>query len=147
MFKLFVLNILFVFTFMSTPAYANTAGNQLGTCMIDSLSGKERKSLAKWIFVAMAAHPEIKSLTKISSKERLSTDKTIGALITRLLATDCPNQLQAATKADPAAINGAFELVGKVAMQELMTDASVNKAISNYANYTDQKKLNALFKK
>lgn len=47
-------------------------------------------------------------------------------------------------KCTPLAIQKAFEWVGKVAMQELMTDQGVMAAISNYVNYADQEKFGAL---
>jgi hypothetical protein len=37
-----------------------------------------------------------------------------------------------------------FELVGRVAMQELMTNQNVTKAITNYIKYVDTDKLNKI---
>jgi hypothetical protein len=103
--------------------------------MVDTLNGKERTNLAKWIFFSIAAHPEIKSHSGVGQKERKESDEYVGKLITRLLTSDCPNELKRANKSDPVALQKAFELVGKVAMQELMTNQDVMKAVSNYARY------------
>ena len=129
---------------ISVPALSNSAANNLGSCMIDALNGKERKQLAKWIFFAIAAHPEIKSYSSFTIKDINKSDKAIGKLITRLLTKDCPDELKIANKTDPLAIQKSFELVGQVAMQELMTNKNVMKAITNYAKYVDQKKINSL---
>jgi hypothetical protein len=131
---------------MAMPAMAQSPSHQLGTCLIDSINGKERKQLAKWIFFAIAAHPEISSYAKITPKDVNKTDQYIGGLITRMLVEDCPTQLKAAQQADPMAIRKSFELVGKVAMQELMTNKNVTSAITNYAKYADQKKIQAILK-
>ena len=131
-------------TALSLPVLANSTANSLGTCMVDSLNGKERKTLAKWIFFAIAAHPEINAYAKISHSDNIKSDETVGKLITRLLTKDCPNELKIANKADSLAIQKAFELVGKVAMQELMTDEKVTTAITSYINYVDQNAINKL---
>ncbi len=129
--------------FFAVPSSADTQA--LGTCLIDSLTGKERKQLAKWIFFAIAAHPEMSSFTNITVEERLNTDRMVGQLVTRLLVDDCAEETKAAQKANPLAIQQAFQLVGQVAMQELMTNEDVRTAISSYASYADQSKINSLF--
>ena len=43
----------------AVPA-ASTPIEATKTCLSDNTSGKDRKLLAKWIFLAMAAHPEFK---------------------------------------------------------------------------------------
>lgn len=126
------------------PVTSGTAANDLGNCMIDSLNGKERKLLAKWVFFAMAAHPEINSYSNISNKDRKEVDEAFGNLTTRLFTSDCGNELRIAYKTDSTALQKAFELVGQVAMQEIMTNRNVKSAIVNYAQYVDQEKINSL---
>lgn len=126
----------------SLPANANS--QELATCFIDSLNGKERKQLVKWIFLSMAAHPDLVAYSSVSEEDRLKSDKTAGELVTRLFVENCPSQAKKAQKADPLAIQKAFEVVGQVAVQELMTNNTVTQAIINYANYADVKKIHAL---
>lgn len=116
----------------------------LGNCLVDSLNGKERKVLAKWIFFAMGAHPEMSSYANVNGGDRVTTDKEVAALIGRLLAEDCASQLAQTRQADATAINKAFELVGRVAMQELMTNQQVTGAITNYAKYIDPRHMKAI---
>ncbi|WP_047691700.1 hypothetical protein [Vibrio sp. ZOR0018] len=125
------------------PVHADTG--RFTTCLLDSLNGKERKNLAKWIYFSIAAHPELNEFSNISKSDRTSIDKYTGQLVTRLLVEDCAQELVAAQKADPLAIEKAFEMVGQVAMQELMNSEDVTNAITNYLQYTDQDKLNQLF--
>jgi len=136
-----ILLVLAISSVFSLPAIADT--QKFASCLVDSLTGKERKELAKWIYFAMAAHPEMSSFSKVSVEDRLNTDQFVGTLVTRLLADNCPSELRAAQRTDPLAINKAFELVGKVAMQELMADKAVTSAISNYAVFADQGKIRA----
>ncbi len=120
---------------------ASSPTNILSGCLVDTLNGKERKSLAKWIFFSIAAHPEIKPYSKASPKDIETSDKYTGDLITRMLTENCPNELKAANKANPLALQEAFQLVGQVAMQELMTNDDVMKTISSYTQYLDQEKI------
>ncbi len=129
---------------VSSHAFSDEATDKLGSCMVDALSGKERKQLAKWIFFAIASHPEIKSYSKATAEDIDETDEIIGKLITRLLTRDCPEELQAAYRSNPLALQRSFELVGQVAMQELMNEQSVMASITGYAKYTDLEKINLL---
>lgn len=121
---------------------AQAATNDFATCLVDNLSGKERKNLAKWVFMAMAAHPEIKKYANVSAADIKESNQYVGTLITRLLTVDCPTQLKTAQASDPMAARKGFEMVGKVAMQELMTNQDVVASITGYIPYVDQKKIN-----
>ncbi|WP_162062716.1 hypothetical protein [Vibrio taketomensis] len=128
---------------MVMPVKADTMA--LTTCFVDSLNGKERKQLATWIYFAVAAHPEMKPFSNISPQQREAIDKKVGALVTRLLVEDCEQEFIVAQKRDPLAVEAAFEMVGKVAMQELMNSEDVTQSITNYVKYTDQKAISKLF--
>jgi len=117
----------------------------LGSCLVDSLNGKERKALAKWMFFAMAEHPDLNKFAQFSSQVKDDTDQYIGDLITRLIVEDCAKLAVSAQKENPMAIESAFRLVGEVAMQEIMTNGEVMKSISAYFNYADQQAIAQLF--
>ncbi len=142
-----LLSLLSTFAVLPGVAIASPAGDALGACMVDTLTGKERKQLAQWIFFAMAAHPEIKEFSKVTPEAQSKTNEHVGKLITRLLTENCVEQVKAAAKEDgQAAITGAFELVGKVAMQELMANKEVVASISGYVKFVDQEKLVEILK-
>lgn len=126
---------------IATPVMAASPTNTFANCLVDSLNGKERKNLAKWIFFSMAAHPDIQAYANVTPKDVQENDAYIGHLVTRLLADDCPAQLKQANAADPQAVKKAFELVGQVAMQELMSNQNVARSITNYARYADIQKI------
>ena len=142
--NLFLALSLCVSILIPTQLLANPPTQALGTCLVDTLNGKERKTLAKWIFFGMGSHPEIKQFSKATPADIQQTDQYVGKLITRLLTIDCPNELKAAHHSDPLAVSKAFELVGKVAMQELVSNPETIKAISNYAIYADVEKISAI---
>ena len=140
-----VLGIVALLTF-GIPAAAASQTDAFGVCLVDSLTGKERKRLARWIFFSIAAHPEIKPYLSASKQDIDSSDQYVGRLVTRLLVDDCPAELKAANKEDPRAAQKAFELVGQVAMQELMANEQVENAVANYGRYADQDRISAVLR-
>ena len=110
-------------------------------CFADSTTGKDRKDLAKWIFLAMAAHPEMKqhaSDNAVTAADQSS--RTMAALVTRLLTDSCVNETRAVIKIG-GSIQVAFEGLGQLAIQELMADRSVKESIGLFERYVDQKRL------
>jgi hypothetical protein len=118
---------------------------ELGKCLTDNTNGKERKDLARWLFIAMGTHPEIKQLSAATGADLDAASKSTGALFTRLLTENCAAQMRSATETDGKdAIQAAFATLGQVAMQELMSDKDVNAAFSGFERYVDKKKVEAV---
>ena len=111
-----------------TLAQAQEPIAALKTCVTDNTSGRDRKDLAKWVFFAMAAHPEMKPYadTKVAAAVDESSQK-LAALVTRLLTESCVNEVRAVMKTGQGsqALRYAFESLGQLAMQELMADKTV----------------------
>ncbi len=138
--KCLLAGLLLCNAWLFSPAFASESA--LGSCMVDSMTGKERKEMAKWVFFAMASHPEIKEYSRIPEKAKVATDEHIANVVTRLLAEDCLSEARVGVKQEgQVAIVNAFELVGRVAMQELMTNKDVIQSIGEYAKYLDNKKM------
>lgn len=138
--KCMLVGVLLCSVGICSPAAASES--RLGSCMVDAMTGKERKEMAKWVFFAMTAHPEIKEYSRVPAQARVTTDKYIANIVTRLLSEDCLAETRAGVKQEgSSAIVSAFELVGKVAMQELMSDKDVNQSIGAYAKYLDKEKM------
>jgi hypothetical protein len=128
----------------NVSAIAGDYTSALGSCLADNTTGKDRRDLARWIYVAMSEHPEMGRLSKIPAEAKEEAFKTTGSLVTRLLSENCASQAREAIKHEgPASFQGAFEVLGRLAMQELMTNGDVNAAVSSLGRYADQKKLDA----
>ena len=125
-------------------AIAGPAADALGACMADSTTGKERKTLARWIFLAMAAHPELRDLASSTEQARDQTDAAVGGIVTKLLADSCAVQAREAIKLESGAgLESAFGVLGKLAMRELMSDDAVKASISGFEKYIDKQRLDA----
>lgn len=125
----------------SLPAQAQnpSAVEALAGCLTDNTSGRDRKDLAKWIFMAIGSHPEIASYVSATAEDKEKLNRTAGALFTRLMADDCAKELRGASEGD--GIRLGFEHLGKIAMQELMSDPEVSKSMSAFGQYLDEERI------
>ena len=140
--------VLCVLSGLLTPvvAQAGTEAQQLGVCLTDSLDGKERKSLAKWIFFGMSTHSTIEQYSNIATEDIESSDRYVGYLVTRLLTEDCPEQAKLAfEEGGTGGLEYAFRIVGRVAMQEIMAEAKVSQSLGAFEKYLDREKFSKVF--
>lgn len=128
-------------------APAQTPGGSLARCLADNTTGKDRKDLARWVFLSMAAHPEISQYSAAEiGKAANETDATIANLLTHLLAESCLNETRAAIReGGPTAIQAAFQTLGQLAMQELMSAPQVTARMADFQKHIDHNKLNRVF--
>lgn len=124
--------------------HASPEGDRLSRCLADNTTGKERKDLARWVFVSMAAHPEIKPLAAVAASDVDGASRTMGQMVTTLLADRCAVESRAAVRAGGSALEDAFSSLGELAMGELMSDDAVNARLSGFERYLDMDKLAAL---
>lgn len=127
---------------LPTFGVASPTTDALGQCLGDNTSGKDRKDLAKWIFFSMAAHPEISLVAPVPAEPALNSQQVAGLLFTRLMGVSCAKEMRATlTEGGSAGVHIAFEFLGKIAMQELMSNPEVNAAMSGFERFLDAKQI------
>jgi hypothetical protein len=141
--KLVALPCLALFSLgFATPAAAGPATDTLSTCLVQHTSPADRQLLVRWIFAAMASHPDVKDMSAVKPEVARKLNQDTGALFQDLVVERCRAETTAAFAADgQAAINGAFEVLGKVATQGLMGDPKVDAFIAGMAANLDPAKL------
>lgn len=103
-------------------AHAQAPVNPLAQCLADSTSGKDRKELARWVFLAMAE------------------------TVTRLLTVSCVGETRTAFKQGGSnAIQVAFQTLGQLAMQELMSNPNVGATMGAFERHIDQSRFRDAF--
>lgn len=137
---LLILSLIVVATCSSV--FAGQYSDALGACLADNTSGKDRKELARWIFVAMSAHPEMKNLSNVPDGQRDRSSKEVATLFMRLLTETCASQTKAAMQNEGStSIASAFKTLGALAMQELMANQEVQRSIASLDQFIDRSKL------
>lgn len=140
----FAATLLVAAALVPAPARANPLVEATQTCFSDSTTGKDRKLLGKWIFLALAGHPEISQLSSASPADHEDTSRQFAALFMRLVTVDCATEMRALAQAGgPEAMKLPFEHLGQIAMQELMNHPNVSGNIAGFERFLDQDKLNA----
>ena len=130
-----------------TAALASPSADALGQCFADNTTGKDRKDLAKWLFVGMSAHPEISAIARASAEATEAAQRTVGILFTRLITETCPNEMRAVIKSEGAeGAKFAFESLGKMAMQELTSNSQVSGVIAGFQRYVDKPKVERILR-
>lgn len=123
-------------------APAGKASDELGLCFADSTTGKDRKELARWIFVAMSAHPSIRDLSIANELTRSDADKYMAKLVTQLLSDSCVAQARATVQTEGnEGVVKAFRALGEMAMREIMSNPDVLASIGSYVQYLDKQKI------
>ncbi len=130
---------------LAASGHAQPVVEAFSKCLADSTTGKDRKDLARWLFVAMGAHPDMRTLATISATAPQDSSKTAGQLFTKLLTESCPAQAKAAVSlVGSSALQASFSVLGQLAMQELMTDTEVRAGMSLLERYIDAQKVQAV---
>ncbi len=133
--------------FFASALHASPSTDALARCLSDSTSGKDRKDLAKWIYLAMSAHPEIGIFGKAGPKEVEEVQRNMGVLFTRLVAEQCAPEMNTVSQSEGMeGFKIAFENLGRLAMQELMSNQDVNVSLSGFTRYIDKAKVERAIK-
>ena len=103
----------------SFNSFAGSYTDELSKCLIESTSSADRIDLVKWMFMAGALHPEVKTIASISEKQRDDANKNVAGLFMRLLTDTCKSATEKALKYEGAStIETSFRILGQVAGQE-----------------------------
>jgi hypothetical protein len=135
--------VLLLAALVAAPSFAAPESQTLSACFADNTTGKDRKILARWVFLGMSTHPEMQDITHVAPDVIDNATKVTAALFTRLTTQSCRNEFRAATLSSGGSseIQAAFQVLGQLAMQELMTDKNVMTSMSAISKYIDKKAL------
>jgi len=144
--KMFVLaSGLAALAIFSAPAQAGVYSDDMAKCLVRSTSPADRAALVKWMFSAMALHPDVKAMAKVEPAQRDSLDRGAANLIVRLMTESCRNETQQAMLLEgPQTIQQSFQVLGQVAARELFADPSVVAGVGNLARYVDPQKFKGM---
>jgi hypothetical protein len=132
----------FAMTF-ATASMAETKIEAAKRCLGDNTTGKDRKELAKWIFMMLGAHPEISTVVTISPDLKEKSNQAAGLLFSTLIAEKCNVEIrELIAESGNSAIEVPFRFLGELATKELMTDPNVTASMTGFTRYIDQDKLN-----
>jgi hypothetical protein len=131
--------------FCGSTAMAGAFADDLGKCLVNSTTKEDRANLIRWLFVAASHHPAVKPIATVTPAQQEESDKQMGTLFMKLLTESCKAEAQKALQTEgPETIQFAFEVLGKVAGQELFSSPEVAGNLKGLAKYIDADKIKAL---
>jgi len=127
-----------------SAALAGPYADDLSKCLVSSTTSKDKTDMVRWLFATAALHPDVASIASVSANQRVEMTRAVGATFERLLTVACRTQYRDAVKYEgDQALVTAFQILGGVAMRELMGHSAVAKGMGELDTYVDKDKLKA----
>ena len=137
--------ITFPLAFASTSARAGLYSDEMARCLVKTTTPADRTVLARWVFLAIALHPEVKPFLSVSDAERNELNRAFAKLFEVLLTESCRSQAQEAIKYEgPSAFEASFQILGQVASRELFSHPDVARSMADVMKHLDKQKLEAV---
>jgi len=132
---------------LPAASQAGVYTDELSKCLVSSTTAQDKTDLVRWMFVAMALHPEVSSIASVTAEQRTEMSRTVGQLFERLLTESCRAQYRDAVSYEgQQAIFMSFQVLGQVAARSLFEDQAVAKYIAELGTYVSDEKLKAAAK-
>ena len=127
---------------LSNAAFAQANTDQqaqveaLAECLTMKSTGSDRIVFAGWMVSAMASAPQLKGFAVVSPERRDELNRSLAHIFTRLITTDCRASARPLLKSgNSQAFGSAFEVFGRLAMQELTGNPEADRAMGEFAKY------------
>lgn len=117
----------------------------LSTCIVKNTSPADRQALIKWIFAAMAKHPDLAAYSNLKPSDTAQITKTSSQLFERLMTVDCRSETMEVLRNEGLkGMEKGFAFLGQTAMYELMAHPKVSDELSELDKGFDKSKFETL---
>jgi hypothetical protein len=130
---------------VASESHAGLYSDDMARCLVASTSQEDKTNLVRWVFAIASLHPKVADVSAMTPPMRDETDRKTAALFERLVTVDCREQARDAIRYEgPAAFQASFEVLGQVAMTELMAHEDIVAGFESFTKYLDESKFAAL---
>ncbi|MEO6104450.1 MAG: hypothetical protein ABIP44_12565 [Pseudoxanthomonas sp.] len=137
--KMVVFGFLVIFSGIATAAESS---EKLSKCLLSSTTLEDKQILIRWIFGAVANHPDVSDIATLSPEKWDDISKKSAHVFQKLIAESCANESRDAIINDGMeGYKSAFATLGSAAVGGLMSDPSVVQAMGKLDTYLDSDKL------
>ncbi|MBS98358.1 MAG: hypothetical protein CMI01_06740 [Oceanospirillaceae bacterium] len=121
---------------------AGIYSDDLSRCLIESSTPSDKATLVKWMFTAMALHPDVASMSAVTPQQRDEANKDAARMFVNLMTETCLEQARKAIRYEgPVAVHQGFNAFGQVAGQELFANPEVAQGLTGLEKHMDLEKL------
>lgn len=127
---------------LAPQARAGAAGEALSKCLSDATTPDDRRALVRWIFAAIAVHPDLKEFTTMDAARHDQVESESVAVFERLIIKDCTAQTRLALMQEGTeGFQAAFKTLGELAMGGVVEDAQVQASMSRLGERIDEQRI------
>lgn len=127
-------------------AQASQAGDQLSDCLVKATTATDKTTVLQWTFVALSAHPDLKTMSNISDDQRTALDQKFAQVVQRVIVEQCSAQTKAVIQADGIqAVGESFQALGRSTGEDILKNPEVKKQLQGVIRYVDMGKLVTTF--
>lgn len=142
----YIASLILLVSLFSSNSQAGPFTDKLSICLVENTSIADKRVLIKWVFGAMASHPDVQKFSSIPESSTLQTNKKTAALFMDLLTIRCGQEAKEATKYEgDSAIEASFGVLGEVAMSELTGHPNVTQYMMGFTQYLNEKRLSKIY--
>jgi hypothetical protein len=128
----------------AAPSGAGPYADDLAKCMVRTSTPADRAEFIKFLFSAMAQHPDVASMANIPPRQMEATLKATGELIQRLLLESCRAEAQQAIHYEGMqSVFYSFQFYGQSMAAELFGNPIVAAKMKDMNKYLDADKFKA----
>lgn len=128
----------------AAPSGAGPYSDDLAKCMVRMSTPADRAEFVKFLFSAIAQHPDVSSMAHIPPQQMEATLKATGELIQRLLLQACRSEAQQAIHYEGMqAVFYGFQFYGQAMAAELFGNPIVAAKMKDLNKYLDADKFKA----
>ncbi|MDX1592953.1 MAG: hypothetical protein R3298_01810 [Gammaproteobacteria bacterium] len=129
--------------FLFGQARAGIYSDDLSRCLVESSTQDDKIVLVKWMFTAMALHPDVASMASVTDAQRDVANAAAAAMFVRLMTETCREPARKAIRYEGAlAVQQGFTVFGQVAGQELFANPAVARNLAGLDRHIDYDRLN-----
>ena len=130
--------ILLLTLVLNFNSYAGPFTDDFAKCLVTKTTNQEKTDLVKWIYVTISFHPQLSQMSNLTAEDVEMANIRVADYMTNVFAYKCNDELNQAIKYEgEESVFYAFELLGELAMGELMQDQGVTAASELFIQYVD----------
>jgi len=112
--------------------------DEFAKCIVMKTTTQEKTDLVRWIYVTMSFHPQLMDLSNLTADDVEMANIRIADYMTNVFAYKCNEELNMAIEYEgEESVYYAFELLGEIAMTEVLEDEGVRAASELFIGYID----------
>ena len=121
---------------LSPLTLAGEYTDKLSECLLGATTEKDKSSLVKWMFTAMALHPAVEEIAGVSLSAREQANREMAELLIKLLGRACFSETRLALRHEGSvALQTSFTVLGQIAATNLFSDPDVAAGLASIETY------------